>query len=387
MVVRGALVAAVSAAILLPVASASGSSQQLKLALLPLPKSALGSAGHSLPLAADSGADSNTHAAAQGTGDFTAKQLKHSGRISGYLLDYGSPFSDRPGISQIETEVEQYRSAAKARRGLAFWRKQERDVRLLKKFGLHVSFKKLALSNVHHPYWAYLTTLSANGLSPLHGVDAQMLDGGYLLDVNVAGSPAEVERLVPTLVRKFDQRLRLAESGHLQAKPVTLPHAKTGPPAHGPKPARMVLTRSDVGKPATIRHAGYVSPKNSFDEYALSAYDQVMAPAGSFGFLQQEVSATKTAVEVRYFAAVAAGAFSNGGLGTVTPVDLSSVGDNAFGEILEITSGGQSVDEALLVLSRNKYLDFLSVASKSKLTASDVQGLAQKAAQRLNGAG
>jgi hypothetical protein len=39
------------------------------------------------------------------------------------------------------------------------------------------------------------------------------------------------------------------------------------------------------------------------------------------------------------------------------------------------------------VLSRNKYLDFLSVATKNKLTASDVQTLAQKAAQRLNGAG
>lgn len=387
MVARGAAVAAVVAAILLPVASASGSAQQLKLAVLPLPKSALGSAGHSLPLAADSGADSNTHAAAQGTGDFTAKQLKHLGRVSGYLLDYGSPFSDSSGVSQIETEVERYRSAAKARRGLAFWRKQELDVRLLKKFGLHVTFKKLALSNLHHPYWAYLTTLSANGLSPLHGVDAQMLAGDYLLDVNVAGPPAEAERLVPTLVRKFDQRLRLAESGHLHAKPVTLPHPKAGPPAHGPKPSRMVLTRSDVGKPTTIRHGGYVSPKNSFDEYALSAYDLAMAPAGSFGFLQQEVSATRTAVEVRYFAAVAAGAFSSGGLGTVTPVDLSSVGDNAFGEILQISSGGQSVDEALLVLSRNKYLDFLSVATKSKLTTSDVQALAQKAAQRLNGAG
>jgi hypothetical protein len=386
MVGRGALVAAVAAAVLLTVASASGASQQLKLALLPLPKTALGQAGHSLPLAADSGADSNAHAATQGTGDFTAKQLKHLGRVSGYLLDYGSPFSDTAGVSQIQTEVEQYKSAAKARRGLAFWRKQELDVRLLKKFGLHVSFKKIALPNVHGPHWAYLTTLSANGLSPLHGVDAQLLDGNYLLDVNVAGSPAEVERLVPTLVRKFDQRLRLAEGGRLKAKPVTLPHVKPGPPAHGAKPARMVLTRSDVGKPATIRHGGYVSPKNSFDEYALSAYDLTMAPAGSFGFLQQEVSATKTTVEVKYFSAVAAGAFSSAGIGTVTPVDLSSVGDNAFGEILQISSGNQTVWEALVVLSRDKYLDFLSVANKTKLTAADVQALGQMAAQRLNAA-
>jgi hypothetical protein len=386
MVGRGALVAAVVAAILLAVASASGASQQLRLALLPLPKTALGQAGHSLPLAADSGADSNAHAATQGTGDFTAKQLKHLGRVSGYLLDYGSPFSDTAGVSQIQTEVEQYKSAAKARRGLAFWRKQELDVRLLKKFGLHVSFKKIALSNVHGPHWAYLTTLSANGLSPLHGVDAQLLDGNYLLDVNVAGSPAEVERLVPTLARKFDQRLRLAEGGRLQAKPVTLTHVQPGPPAHGAKPARMVLTRSDVGKPATIRHGGYVSPKNSFDEYALSVYVLTMAPAGSFGFLQQEVSATKTTVEVKYFSAVAAGAFSSAGIGTVTPVDLSSVGDNAFGEILQISSGNQTVWEALVVLSRDKYLDFLSVANKTKLTAADVQALAQKAAQRLNAA-
>jgi hypothetical protein len=386
MVGRGALVAAVAAAVLLTVASASATSQQLKLALLPLPKTALGQAGHSLPLAGDSGADSNAHAAAQGTGDFTAKQLKHLGRVSGYLLDYGSPFSDTGGISEIETEVEQYKSAAQARRGLAFWRKQEIDVRLLKKFGLHVSFKKIALPNVHGQHWAYLTTLTANGLTPLHGVDAQMLDGDYLLDVSVAGSPADVERLVPTLVRKFDQRLRLAESGHLRAKPVTLTRAKPGPPAHGPKPAQMVLTRSDVGKPATIRHSGYVSPKSSFDEYALSAYDLTMAPAGSFGFLQQEVSATKTAVEVKYFSAVAAGAFSSAGIGTVTPVDLSSVGDNAFGEILQISSGGQTVWEALVVLSRGKYLDFLSAANKTKLTAADVQALAQKAAQRLNAA-
>jgi hypothetical protein len=148
----------------------------------------------------------------------------------------------------------------------------------------------------------------------------------------------------------------------------------------------MVLTRSDVGKPATIRHGGYVSPKNSFDEYALSAYDLTMAPAGSFGFLQQEVSATKTTVEVKYFSAVAAGAFSSAGLGTVTPVDLSSVGDNAFGEILQISSGNHTVWEALVVLSRDKYLDFLSVANKTKLTAADVQALAQKAAQRLNAA-
>ena len=56
MVRTGALVAAFVAAVLLPVAAASGASQ-LKLALLPLPRAALGQDGRSLSLAPDSGSD------------------------------------------------------------------------------------------------------------------------------------------------------------------------------------------------------------------------------------------------------------------------------------------------------------------------------------------
>src|SRR5215467_7583820 len=155
MVRRVLVAAAVVAAVLVPVASAS---PQLKLAVLPLPSTELGPAGRSLSLASDSGVDSNAHAASQSTGNVTASQLARIGRVSGYLLDYGTPFTDSRGVSEIQTEVERYRTPAAARKSLGFWRKQELDVRALKQFGLDVSFKKVALAHVPEPHWAYLST-------------------------------------------------------------------------------------------------------------------------------------------------------------------------------------------------------------------------------------
>ena len=387
MVRTGALVAAFVAAVLLPVAAASGASQ-LKLALLPLPRAALGQDGRSLSLAPDSGSDSNAHAASQTTGNVTAAQLKRLGRISGYVLDYGTPFSDSPAVSEIKTEVEHYRTAAAARKGLGFWRKQELDVRALKQFGLHVSFQKVLLPHAPQHNWAYLTVGRIHGLKPIYGVDAQMVEGAYLLDASVAaGSSAAAKRLVPAIAQKFDRRFRLARQGRLHGKLFKLPRPKLGPPAHGPKPSQIVLTRGDLGSSATLRHAGYVSPRNAFDEYAISAYDLAMVPAGAYGDLQQEVSVAASELEVKYFAALAVGAFAHaGGGGTATAVDLSGVGDDAHGELLQITIGSNSASEAIVVLSRGKYLDFVVAAANAKLSAADVQSLAHKAAHRLDAA-
>lgn len=378
--------AAFVTAVLVPFATASSASQPT-LALLPLPKAELGQVGRSLALAPDSGVDSNAHAASQTTGNVTAARLKRLGRVSGYLLDYGTPFSETPGVSEIQTEVERYRTAAAARSSLGFWRKQELDVRQLKEFGLNVSFKKVALARVPRPYWAYLTIGRIHGLKPVYAVDAEMVDGAYLLDVSTAaGSSAAARRLAPVIAQKLARRFRSAQEGRLHAKPVRLPRRKPHPPAHGPKPARIVLTRSDVGSPATIRHAGYVSPRNALDEYSISAYRLAMAPAGSYGELEQEVSIAGSALEVKYFAALATGALAHaaGAAGTATPVDLGGVGDNAHGELVKISIGSNSAYEAIVVLSRGKCLDFVVAASATKLTAADVQSLAHKVAHRLN---
>src|ERR1700751_5433989 len=120
MVLRGALAAAFVAAVLVPVAASASSASPPNLAVLPLPKAELGQAGRSLSLAPDSGVDSNAHAASQAGGNVTAKRLKHLGRVSGYLIDWGTPFSETDGVSEIGTEVERYRTAAAARRSLGF---------------------------------------------------------------------------------------------------------------------------------------------------------------------------------------------------------------------------------------------------------------------------
>ena len=375
--------AAFVAAVLVPVASAS---PQVKLAVLALPKAELGTAARSMSLAADSGVDSNAHSASQTTGNVTAARLKRLGRISGYLLDYGTPFSDSSRVSEIQTEAERYRTAAAASKSLGFWRKQELDVRELKAFGLNVSFKKVSLAHVPLAYWAYLSVGHIHGLKPIYAVDAEMVDGAYLLDVSItAGSPGAAERLAPVIAQKLIRRFNLAQQGRLHAKPVKLQLGKPGPPARGPKPSQIVLTRADVGSPATIQHAGYVSPRNAFDQYATSAYHLAMAPAGSYAALEQEVSVARSALEVKYFAALAAGALANAvGGGTATKVDLSSVGDNAFGELVQGSVGGRPASEAIVVLSRGKYLDFVVGVAAAKLSAADVQSLAHKAAHRLN---
>jgi hypothetical protein len=130
-----------------------------------------------------------------------------------------------------------------------------------------------------------------------------------------------------------------------------------------------------------------VSSRSAFDQYAISAYDLALAPAGSYDELAQEVSVAGSSLEVKYYAALAANALgkSAGGTATATPVDLSSVGDNAFGELLQV-SAGNSASEAIVVLSRGKYLDFIIGAAAAKLSAADVQNLAHKAAHRLNAA-
>src|ERR1700749_3134873 len=105
------LVVALGALWLIPFGSAA-SSPSVKLALVPLPKAALGAPGHSLPLAQDSGSVSNAEAASESSGDVTPKRLNRLGRLSGYLVDYGNPFGDAAGVREIQTAVERDRSTA-----------------------------------------------------------------------------------------------------------------------------------------------------------------------------------------------------------------------------------------------------------------------------------
>jgi hypothetical protein len=378
--------AALAAAALVPAATASGTSS-VELALVPLSKSALGQAARNLSLAHDSGVVSNSEAASNASAHVTAKQLQHLGRVTGYLLDYGTPFGSTAGVHELQTEIDRYRSPADARKGFAFWRREEVKPLPLGGAGIHLSVRKLHLSGLPKPSWAYGGSLSIKGLKPVRGVDAEIQDGPYVLDISVdAGSKAAAAHLVPTIARHLYTRLRLALAGRLHGSPVALPPAlKPGPPPHGPKPAALVLRTDDLGKGSKALHKGYVKPKGSLDENALSVYDQTSASAGEFPVLSQEVLVGSSRLEVQYFAAIVLAAGVGSGQGVkATPVELDGVGDNAQGELAQVSVNGQSVAEAAVVLTRGPYLDFLVEASPSAFKAADVRKLAGLAVKRLN---
>jgi len=385
---RRAGVAALAVAILVPGAAASGTAH-VDLAIVPLPKSAIGAAGRSLPLARDSGVVSNADAASNATAKVTPAQLTRLGRVTGYLLDYGTPFGGRTGIREIQTEIDRYRSVTDASSGLAFWRRDElKGPSLLKTFGLRLSLRKLQLPGVTGASWSYDGTLAVKGLKSMHGVDAAFQQGQYVLDVSVSASSAvSAQRLAPTIARGLYQRARLALAGRLHAGPVTLPRPlQPGPPQRGPKPADMVLTKSDFGGSSTIQHQGYWKPKNSLDQNALSVFDQTIAPAGSFLVVSQEVLVGGSRLEVKYFAAVLLdeAAYGIGSTSRPTPVTVSGVDDNARAGIVKVAAGGRTGNAAVLVLSRGSYLDFVVATRLSPISIAEVLKLARSGAQRLD---
>lgn len=376
-----------TAALLVPASAASGG-PTVKLALVPVPKSALGAAARSLPLAQDSGVVSNAMAASQASANVTAKRLERLGRITGYLLDYGNPFGTAAGATEIQTEIDQYRSSADAQKGLSFWRHDELNNAQLRKFGLDFSLKKQRLPGIPAAHWAYAGTVSIKGLEPIRGMDAEFQQGQYLLDVSVsAGSTSAAARLLSKVAHRLYQRMQLARAGRLHGRPVKLPRPlKPGPPAHGPKPASLVLLPVDVGSPAKVVQKAYSRPTDAFDPTALSVYDQIITPAGPFRYVSQEVLVGSSRLEAQYFGAIIVGGLATGfgSKAKVTPVDLSAVGDKAQGELLKLTLNGQTAYEGLVALTHGSYLDFFVAASNSAFGTADVRALAQRAAKRLD---
>jgi hypothetical protein len=160
---------------------------------------------------------------------------------------------------------------------------------------------------------------------------------------------------------------------------------KAGPPASGPDPASLVLTASDLPS-STVQQEGYDSVP-----VALSTYDVVFQPAGPFDDLFQTVSVMPTPTSAAYLAAftgasaIAGDLFFAGPAYTkVTPVDVSSAGDDAQAAIVEISGNGQTLNEAVVTLNTGPASDFLVADSSSSINPADVQNLAQTGANRLN---
>jgi hypothetical protein len=382
----GLLSATLAAAVLVPTASAS-SPHRVKLPLVPLPKSALGGAGTSLALTHDSGVVSNANAANNSTSGTTAT-FKNLGRVTGYDLTYGDPFTGGSGVTQIASGIEQFKTSAGAKKGLAFWRKDDgAQVRALQQYGIGVTLKLVKVPAIGTARFGYGTTITFPSLAPIAGVDEQAADGKYVLHVNVSGgSLSAASRLASKLLQTLDRRLQLAEKGRLRAKPVKLlPPLKAGPPTGGPDLSTLTLTTSDLTGTATILDQTYV-----VDSAALAAYVLDLKPAGQFQDLTQEIewyATANQAMVVTSLEQAIVGSELGALLGvtpTVTPVDLSSIGDNAKGEILQFSANAQSVYVGMVGLARGQASDFVLFTSTSLLQPSDVQSVAQAAATHLD---
>ena len=366
------VVAALVAAVLVPAASARGA-HRLKLALVPLPRSVIGRAAHGFAVAPNSGVLSNAAAAAS-TPDGTAATFKKLGRVGGYVLEFGNAFTGAPGITDVHTGIEQYKTARDARRGLAFWRKEDSKLGRLDQPAFAVTNTLVHVPAVGKKRFAYLTTYSASNIAPVSGLDEQVLDGRYILDVIVtAGTPGAARALAPKLAKKLDARLRLALRGRLHGKPVQVPKLKAGPPTGGPDLSVLALRATDLVGQATVDEAYVVDPA------AVSDYSVFMLPAGQFDVLDQEIEWYPTANEASFFAD-----FENAAAlaqPSTTALDLSTLGDGAQGSV----TGGPDFSSGLVVFSTGRLAEFIFLARAAAISNDDVTSVAQAAASKIDG--
>ena len=373
---RALPLAALAALLLVPAASATRS-HHVRLAVVPLPKSAIGVAAASFPVAYDSGRISNAEAASHSP-DATTKTFKKLGRLDGYALEYGNAFTGDAGVTYVRTAVDRYATAADARRALAFWKKEDAALSRLDNPSFSVTSVPVKLprpaSGTTH--FAYLTSYSASNIVPVSGIDEQIADGRYVLDVIVtAGSASVAEALAPNLAQKLVARFRLERRGRLHAAPVKLPRQKAGPPPGGPDLSALRFRASDLVGKVTVGR-GYV-----VDPAAISDYSVFMLPAGQFDVLDQEIEWYPVANEASFYADFAnATTLARHGS---TALDLSGVGDGAQGSV----TAGASFDTGQVFFSSGRLAEFIFVASQDAIDSKDVLSLAQVAASRIDAAG
>ncbi len=368
---------ALAAAVLMVPAAAAARAPRVKLALVPLPKSAIGVAAQSFSIAHDSGPVSNAEAAAHASGA-TTRTFKKLGRVNGYVLEYGNAFTGAVGVTDVHTGIEQYKTPADARRALAFWKQQDAKLSALDNPAFSVTSVPVQVpapaGGTSH--FAYLTSYGGSNIAPVSGIDEQVADGRYVLDVIVtAGDAAAAEALVPQLAGKLDARFRRVRKGRLHARPVKLPKLKAGPPSGGPDLSTLALRKSDLVGQVTVSKQYVVDPA------AISDYSVFMLPAGQFDALDQEIEWFPVANEASFYADFenAAALLQHG----TAALDLSALGDGAQGSVTE----GSSFNGGQVFFSSGRLAEFIFMGSQSSVSSADVMGVAQTAANRINLAG
>jgi hypothetical protein len=368
--------AALLAAVVVPSAAAK-SSAALKLSVLPLPKSSIGSAVRGLKVGNESGVVTNLDAANNTFGDALPDDFTHMGRITGYGLQYGNESTGLSGVDSVWTSVDVYKTAKDAKRGVAFWKKDDALAATLNQGGFSVTNRLVKVPRLGSARFGDLTSFSASNIAPVSSFDVEIAEGRSVLDVMVwAGTSSKATALGTKLAKKLDARFHLALEGRLHAKPVKLPKPADGPPVGGPDLSKMGLVAGDLTGQTTVVSSTYAPVTR-----ALSDYEVFMFPAGPFDILGQEIEWYANANEANFEADFETA--SELSLSGSAPLDLSSLGDGAQGAIENDSSGG----EALVAFSTGHLAEYVYVLGlESGVQQSDVMSVAQTAANKIDAA-
>jgi len=224
-IIVGVVAFAACVTILCPPAGAFDPS---RLALMPLPRQALGADASALPLASDSGLDSNADAALNvGTG-VTAAELTSYGRITGYTLDYARPASallPPRGLLEVKTIAELYRDSSTATKGLAFWRGVTKKLNSSTSNGVTIRLSSFD-APVNGDAFAFVLTYERAG-KPLGYVgDIVFRTGDLLGAVFVTTSDeAGLRTRTVSLANRLALRIKQVLAGKLTGPTVVLPGA------------------------------------------------------------------------------------------------------------------------------------------------------------------
>jgi hypothetical protein len=381
--------------------SAAAAVTPSQLALMPLPKGALGPGAIALPLDPQSGVQTKADTAQNATGQVTVADLTKLGLLTGYALDYndagGSALLRGRGLLEVDTGVELYRDDAAATHGLAFWRKDDLRVASVTQAGIDASLSTFAISGVGSDNFALFVRFKLKGKPTFYGADVVFRDGSLLAEVSIsAADRAEVIPLARRVAPALKDRIALVLAGRIKGSAVPLPgKLKAGPPPHGPELSRLTLAPSDLGTGRTVTHQGYQLDK---DLTPVSEYAREMRPAGSFLYLSEEVALFHSPLEAGYtidFLAhgLSSAAFVKSFGGPALKTQITSyrparvalkVGDESYGVIADVLlSNGVRIDEGFVAMRIGKTTEFVAVGGRTgTITASSLTDLANTAAAR-----
>jgi hypothetical protein len=385
-----------------------------QLAIMVLPKDALGADARGLEVSIGSGFTDNA-AAAEDTTDpkDTGPQLGRAGRIIGYDLSYDdlseATFARGSGLIEIDTSVDLFKSARSAD---AFLTKQVRDARRFRgksvDFGVRlVASSTFAVGKIGDRAVGLRITGLLGG-KRFYGTISAFRVGPLVASVSYSAADAKpLAAPVARLSRALAQRIRLASDGKLKARPVPVPPLgrKGRRPVGGPDLAPMALTRGDLPKGVTVSRQGYVDDRQSVGSYERE-FDTSSARFGgsTVASLESDVSLLRTPTEAGgFFVILRALYFASGiqqdlakafGEGAGTKVGSVSIeqrpslsaGDEAVALVARFSVNGTAVRIAFIHVRVKRVVGTLIVSGQaSAFHFADVKPLAETVAKRIEG--